>query len=105
MSKCIKCGKSFLTRGRVKLIDADICFKCFDSLGFDHKVDIYIADSTYKWNDIKVGKEQYEINKEINHQRWLRDHPDDAEFFKTLHEIAEADEEFNESVDELSINS
>lgn len=54
MAKCIKCGGSFLTRGRIKLADADICFKCFDSLGFDHKTGIYTG-KTYSWNDIKDG--------------------------------------------------
>ena len=54
MAKCIKCGGSFLTRGRIKLADADICFKCFDSLGFDHKTGIYTG-KTYKWDDIKDG--------------------------------------------------
>lgn len=54
MAKCVKCGGSFLTRGRIKLADADICFKCFDSLGFNHKTGIY-AGSTYKWDDIKDG--------------------------------------------------
>lgn len=54
MAKCVKCGGSFLTRGRIKLADADICFKCFDSLGFDHKTGIYTG-KTYKWEDIKDG--------------------------------------------------
>lgn len=54
MSKCIKCGKSFLARGKIKLADAEICYKCFDDLGFDHKTGIYTG-STYKWDDIKDG--------------------------------------------------
>lgn len=58
MSKCINCGKSFLARGRIKLADADICFKCFDSLGFDHKTGLYTG-SLYKWDDIKDGFAAY----------------------------------------------
>ena len=54
MAKCIKCGGSFLTRGRIRLADADICFKCFDELGFDHKTGIYTG-KTYRWDDIKDG--------------------------------------------------
>lgn len=56
MSKCIKCGGSFLTRGRIRLADADICFKCYDSLGFDHKTGIYIGN-TYRWDDIRDGQQ------------------------------------------------
>ena len=41
-------------RGRIRLEDADICFKCFDDLGFDHKTGIYTG-SLYKWEDIKDG--------------------------------------------------
>ena len=54
MAKCIKCGGSFLTRGRIKLADADICFKCFDELGFDHKTGVYTG-KLYKWDQIKDG--------------------------------------------------
>lgn len=56
MAKCIKCGGGFLTRGRIRLADADICFKCFDSLGFDHKQGVYTG-SLYKWDQIKDGYE------------------------------------------------
>ena len=63
MLKCIKCGGSFFTRGRIKLADAEICFKCFDALGFDHKMGIYTG-STYKWEEIKDGKDEY------NRRRW-----------------------------------
>lgn len=62
MAKCIKCGGSFLTRGRIRLADADICFKCFDSLGFDHKTGIYNGKS-YKWEEIKDGSDSYYANK------------------------------------------
>lgn len=54
MAKCMKCGKSFFGRIKIKLADAEICSKCYDELGFDHKTGLYIG-STYKWNDIKDG--------------------------------------------------
>lgn len=54
---CIKCNGSFLTRRRVKLKDADICFGCFKELGFD-KSDI-LTSSLYAYDDIKDGKEEY----------------------------------------------
>ena len=56
MSKCVRCGKSFLTRGKIKLADAEICFKCYDELGFDHKIGIYGGDS-HKWEEIKDGRD------------------------------------------------
>ena len=62
MAKCIKCGGSFLTRGRIKLADADICFKCFDELGFDHKTGVYTG-KTYKWDDIKDGFKAMQARK------------------------------------------
>lgn len=62
MAKCVKCGKSFLTRGRIKLADADICFKCFDDLGFDHKTGIYNG-SLYKWEDICDGWDAYMLKQ------------------------------------------
>ena len=88
MAKCIKCGGSFLTRGRIKLADADICFKCFDELGFDHKTGIYNGKS-YKWNEIKVGKSTYERNKAEAHKKWLEDHPDVVEFMNVLDEYSD----------------
>ena len=54
MAKCVKCGKSFFGRIKIKLADAEICSKCYDELGFDHKTGLYIG-STYKWSDIKDG--------------------------------------------------
>ena len=54
MAKCVRCGKSFFGRIKIKLADAEICSKCYDELGFDHKTGLYIG-STYKWNDIKDG--------------------------------------------------
>lgn len=58
MAKCINCNGSFLTRGKIKLKDAYICFKCCDSLGFDHKT-LVLTGSLYSWNDIKDGYNAY----------------------------------------------
>jgi len=63
MSKCIRCGKSFLTRGKIKLADAEICYKCFDELGFDHKTGIYTG-SLHKWEEIKDGADV------MNQRKW-----------------------------------
>lgn len=62
MAKCIRCGKSTLMRGHIKLSDADLCTPCFRELGFTKKLttaDIIIIGS-YKWNDIKDGKDAYD---------------------------------------------
>lgn len=69
MAKCIRCGKSTLMRGHVKLIDADICTVCFKELGFDgsfNSTDIICASSVYKWADIQDGKDAY------NQRRWAK---------------------------------
>ena len=89
MAKCICCGGSCLTRGRIKLMDADICFKCFDALGFDHKLEFYVARNLYKWDEIKVGKSAYLKNKEAAHEKWLQDNPDVVEFINVLDEYGE----------------
>lgn len=62
MAKCIKCNGSFLTRGKIKLKDAYICFKCADSLGFDHKT-LVMTGSLYSWDDIKDGYDAYRARK------------------------------------------
>ena len=62
MAKCIKCNGSFLTRGKIKLKDAYICFKCCDSLGFDHKT-MVMTGSLYSWDDIKDGYDAYRARK------------------------------------------
>lgn len=61
MSKCIRCGGSFLTRRRIKLADSEICGKCFGELGFD-KSDMLIS-SLYKYDEIKNGREAYYNNR------------------------------------------
>lgn len=62
MAKCVRCNGSFLTRGKIKLKDALICFKCCDELGFDHKT-MVLTGSLYSWDDIKDGADAYYINK------------------------------------------
>lgn len=89
MAKCICCGGSCLTRGRIKLVDADICFKCFDALGFDHKTDFYVARDLYKWDEIKNGRVAFWENKNAKHEQWLKDNPDVVEFMNVLDEYGE----------------
>lgn len=57
MAKCIRCGKSTVVRGHVKLADAPICTPCFRSLGF--KLNETATASIYKYDDIKDGKDAY----------------------------------------------
>lgn len=58
MNKCIRCGGSFLLRGKVQLADASICRQCLAELGFGDKIDRYTG-SCYKWEDIKNGVQVY----------------------------------------------
>lgn len=99
MAKCIKCGGSFLTRGRIKLADADICFKCFDSLGFDHKTGIYDGKS-YKWDEIKDGRDAYQRNKARRHAQWLAENEDVVDLMDALSEGDESDVEDEEAEEE-----
>ena len=59
MSKCIRCGGSFLTRRKIKLKDAEICGKCYKELGFDNP----LTSDFYKWEDIKGGRDAYRIKQ------------------------------------------
>lgn len=61
MSKCKRCGASFLVRKRVQLKDADICWKCFKELGFE-KRDLLTA-SVYLFDEIKDGAANYYASK------------------------------------------
>jgi hypothetical protein len=58
MVRCAKCNGSFLTRGKIKLKDACICFKCADALGFDHKT-LALTGYLYSWDDVKDGYEAF----------------------------------------------
>ena len=94
MAKCIKCGGSFLTRGRIRLKDADICFKCFDSLGFNHKDGIYNGKQ-YRWDDIKDGYYAYRAKENVRikaHEKWLEEHPETLDFMAAIDEGHEPDE-------------
>ena len=55
MAKCMKCGKSTLVKGHVKLADGAICTPCFMKLGF--KLGDVTTSSLYKYDDIKDGKD------------------------------------------------
>lgn len=59
MSKCVRCNRSTLLRGKVELSDSVICSICFKALGFDK----YDADSRMKYADIKDGKASYQALK------------------------------------------
>ena len=97
MAKCVKCGGSFLTRGRIRLKDADICFKCFESLGFERKDGIYNGKQ-YRWDDIKDGYYAYRAKENVRirkHEKWLEDHPEVVDFMAAIdegHENPEEDE-------------
>lgn len=64
MAKCIRCGKSTIVRGHVKLADAAICTPCFKALGY--KLTDTSTASLYKYDDIKDGKE------EADRRRWAK---------------------------------
>lgn len=68
MAKCIKCGRSTLLHGSVKLKDGSVCFPCFKQLGFDAKpgsTDL-ITSTLLSWDDIKDGKDEYD------RRRWAK---------------------------------
>lgn len=91
MAKCIKCGGSFFGRGKIKLKDAEICFKCFDDLGFDHKVDVY-GSRDLKWDEIKNGRHAYWRNKKRAQEEWIKDHPEVTSFMEAIDEGHEEDD-------------
>lgn len=57
MAKCIRCGKSTLVRGHVKLSDGAICTPCWRSLGF--KITETSTSSIYSYDEIKDGRDAY----------------------------------------------
>ena len=65
MSKCVRCGNSFLMRRKVTLKDALICGKCYNELGFDN----YLISESYRWDDIKDGYEAYRERE--NQKYWI----------------------------------
>ena len=58
MAKCIRCGKSTLVRGHVKLADGAICTPCWKSLGF--KLTETASSDSYRYDDIKDGRDAYD---------------------------------------------
>lgn len=66
MAKCIRCGKSFLGRIKIKLSDAEICSKCYAELGFDPKYAKY--GTAYSWAEIKDGSDAYYARKHAKEQ-------------------------------------
>ena len=67
MGKCMKCGKSTLVKGHVKLADGAICTPCFLKLGF--KLGDVTTSSIYKFNDIKDGLAAYQANRIKEHMK------------------------------------
>lgn len=68
MAKCIRCGKSTIVRGHVKLRDAAICTPCFKQLGF--KLTETAGASAYTYDEIKDGKDAYFDNR---HKERIKD--------------------------------
>ena len=62
MAKCMKCGKSTIVKGHVKLADGAICTPCFRSLGF--KLSDVTTANIYKYDEIKDGLDNYYLNKQ-----------------------------------------
>ena len=93
MAKCIKCGKSTLARGHVKLADAMICTPCFKKLGFKITADAPLARA-WIYDDIKDGKENVERNRYIRakkHEKWLEEHPEVSDLMAAIDEGNEPD--------------
>ncbi len=87
MAKCIRCGKSTIVRGHVKLEDAAICTPCWKSLGF--KITETAGASVYRYEDIKDGRENLSRNlarRRKQHERWMEEHPEVADFMAVLDE-------------------
>lgn len=92
MAKCIRCGKSTIVRGHVKLIDAAICTACFKQLGF--KLTDTAGAVSYYYDDIKDGKDALPRKLEERrrkHEEWLEEHPEVVSFMEALDEGSEED--------------
>ena len=61
MAKCMRCGKSTLLLGNVKLADGSICYPCMRKLGFESYEQHTLHSN--KYDDIKDGKD--ELTKKI----------------------------------------
>lgn len=89
MAKCIRCGKSTVVRGHVKLADSAICTPCFKSLGF--KLNDTAGAIIFKYDDIKNGRDAYysnEINKAA--ERYDQEHAADYDISTTHYSQLEA---------------
>lgn len=93
MAKCIRCGKSTVVRGHVKLRDAAICTPCFKQLGF--KLTETAGAVSYYYDDIKDGKDcvaQNLARRRKKHEEWLEAHPEVVSLMEALDEGHEDDE-------------
>lgn len=94
MAKCIRCGKSTLVRGHVKLADAAICTPCFKQLGF--KLTETAGASVYRYDDIKDGRDNLSRNmaaRRRKHEQWLSEHPEVSDLMDALEEGTEPEQE------------
>ena len=97
MAKCIRCGKSTIVRGHVKLEDAAICTPCWKSLGF--KITETAGASVYRYEDIKDGRDNLSRNlarRRAKHQQWLEEHPEVLDFMDAIDEGNEPGEDETE---------
>lgn len=97
MAKCLKCGKSTIVRGHVKLADGAVCTPCFKSLGF--KLTDTAGACTLSYDEIKDGKDMLYTNmrrRVEKHQEWLEAHPDVAAFMDALDEDQDEPEPIEE---------
>lgn len=104
MAKCIRCGKSTVVRGHVKLEDAAICTPCFKSIGF--KLTDTAGAAVYRYEDIKNGKDQLGkamAERRRKHLKWLEEHPEVVDFIDALDESL-AEEPDEEDPDEIGEN-
>ena len=102
MAKCIRCGKSTLVRGHVKLADGAICTPCWKSLGF--KLTETAGAVAYPYEDIRDGRENLSRNmarRKAKHKAWLEEHPEVADFMDAIDEGHELEEnEIDQGQDE-----
>jgi len=101
MAKCIRCGKSTVIRGHVKLEDAAICTPCWKSLGF--KITETAGASVYRYDDIKDGRDMLSRNlarRRKRHEEWMEEHPEVAEFMAAIDEGHEEESPIEADPDE-----
>ena len=88
--KCKHCGKLIgITRRGQRILDGYICYKCMELLGFDKSDRDMLNPLPYEYEEICLGLDRVqEIRdaKKWKHEKWLKEHPDDAAFFEYLEE-------------------